>query len=86
MLGAIIGDVIGSRFERNNVKSKDFELFTPKSRFTDDTVLTVAVADSILNGMPCEKIFEAMGENIRWQVMAATFKKWLGGIIQGPYK
>jgi len=44
MLGAIIGDVIGSRFEAYNKKTTDFKLFTEKSIFTDDSVLTVAVA------------------------------------------
>jgi len=50
MIGAIAGDIIGSTYEFNFTKSTDFELFTPESRFTDDTVLTVAVADCILNG------------------------------------
>ena len=45
MLGAIIGDVVGSRFEFNNIKTKDFELITEESCFTDDTVLTIAVMD-----------------------------------------
>jgi ADP-ribosylglycohydrolase len=49
VLGAIIGDVIGSVFERQNVKTTHFELFNRFTRFTDDTVLTVAVADSILH-------------------------------------
>lgn len=49
MIGAIIGDVIGSIFENENLKSEDFPLFSRFSRFTDDTVLTVAVADAILN-------------------------------------
>ena len=39
MIGAIAGDIIGSVFEHRNVKSTDFELFNPGSRFTDDTVL-----------------------------------------------
>ena len=50
MLGAIAGDVIGSVHEFKGTKSMDFELFTPGSRFTDDTVLAVAVADCLLNG------------------------------------
>ncbi|MCD4689404.1 MAG: ADP-ribosylglycohydrolase family protein [Desulfuromonadaceae bacterium] len=50
MLGAIAGDIIGSRFERNNHKSKSFELFTGDSCFTDDSVLSVALADSLLRG------------------------------------
>ena len=52
MIGAIIGDVVGSRFEKDNYKGKDFELFTDKSRATDDTVMTVAVAASILKARP----------------------------------
>lgn len=50
MLGAIIGDVVGSRFEFCNYKATDFELFTPESVFTDDTVCSVAVADWINRG------------------------------------
>jgi ADP-ribosylglycohydrolase len=50
MIGAIAGDIIGSVYEADNIKTVDFPLFGPGSRFTDDTVLTVAVADSILHG------------------------------------
>jgi len=49
MLGAIAGDIIGSVFEWNNLKTTGFPLFSGKSRFTDDTVLTAATADFILN-------------------------------------
>ncbi|MHB8713658.1 MAG: ADP-ribosylglycohydrolase family protein, partial [Trichloromonadaceae bacterium] len=52
MLGALAGDIIGSRFEWRNLKSKVFELFTAESRFTDDTVHTVALAQSLLTGLP----------------------------------
>ncbi len=48
MIGAIAGDLIGSIYEHNNVKTTDFALFKPESTFTDDSVLTVAVADSLL--------------------------------------
>jgi ADP-ribosylglycohydrolase len=48
VIGAVAGDVIGSVFERNSVKRKDFTLFSPVSRFTDDTVLTLAVAEAII--------------------------------------
>ena len=47
MYGAIIGDIAGSRFEFNNIKTKDFELFHKNCRFTDDTVMTVAVAKAL---------------------------------------
>ena len=50
MLGAIIGDIVGSRFEFDEKPTKDFELFTEDSDFTDDTICTVAIADAILNG------------------------------------
>lgn len=49
MLGAIIGDIVGSRFEFNPLRTTDFELFTSECSFTDDTVCTVAVADAIMN-------------------------------------
>lgn len=49
MLGAITGDIIGSIYEGYSLRTKDFSLFSPKRYFTDDTVLTVAVADAILN-------------------------------------
>jgi ADP-ribosylglycohydrolase len=52
MLGAIAGDIIGSVYEHHNTKSTDFPLFVPRSTFTDDTVLTVALADSILHQIP----------------------------------
>lgn len=50
MIGAIIGDIVGSRFEFNNIKSKDFELFHEACRPTDDSIMTIAVTDSILKG------------------------------------
>ncbi len=50
MLGAICGDIIGSVYEFNPIKSKKFPLFTENSTFTDDTVLTAAVARAILSG------------------------------------
>jgi len=50
MLGAIAGDTIGSVYEFDNTKTKDFKLFTPASSFTDDSILTVATAEVILRG------------------------------------
>ncbi len=49
MLGAIIGDIIGSRFEVFNHKSKEFELFTDDCRVTDDSIMTFAVAKALMN-------------------------------------
>ena len=64
MIGAIIGDVVGSRFEFNNIKTKEFELITRESRFTDDTVLTIAVMDILNSG-------DVSHENI-----IKTLQKW----------
>lgn len=48
MYGAIIGDIVGSRFEFYNIKSKDFELFDRNCEFTDDSVMTIAVAKALV--------------------------------------
>lgn len=55
MIGAIIGDIVGSRFEFNNHRNKDFELFTEKCQVTDDSIMTLAVAKAI---MEAEKIIK----------------------------
>ena len=47
MLGAVIGDIVGSIYEFNNIKRKDFRLFDPICHFTDDTVMTFAVAEAL---------------------------------------
>lgn len=62
MLGAIIGDIVGSRFEFANIKTKDFGLFGKFSDFTDDTVMTVAVAKAWLD---CDGDFVAFGNNVK---------------------
>jgi len=50
MIGAIAGDIIGSVYEHHNIRRTDFLLFDPLCRYTDDSVLTVAIADCILHG------------------------------------
>ena len=60
MLGAIIGDIVGSRFEFHNHRSKDFELFAKGCSVTDDSVMTLAVAKAILS---CDGDWERLGEN-----------------------
>ncbi|SFE52549.1 ADP-ribosylglycohydrolase family protein [Trichococcus pasteurii] len=59
MLGAIIGDIVGSRFEWNNHKDKHFELFTEDCRLTDDSIMTFAVAKALIE---TEKVMESVGE------------------------
>jgi len=60
MLGAIIGDIVGSIYEFDNIKTKDFNLFTNEMFFTDDTVMTVAIADAIMNGGQHENFIQSM--------------------------
>jgi ADP-ribosylglycohydrolase len=52
IIGAIAGDIVGSVYEHHPIKIKDFPLFYRRCVFTDDTVLTVAVAEAILTGTP----------------------------------
>lgn len=47
--GAIVGDIIGSRFERRNIKTKEFPLFDEDCSFTDDSVMTLAVASALID-------------------------------------
>jgi ADP-ribosylglycohydrolase len=51
MLGAIVGYIVGSVYEFDNHRSKDFELFQKHSRFTDDTILTIATADALMTDL-----------------------------------
>ena len=60
MLGALIGDIVGSVYEWNNIKTKDFPLFTNDCFFTDDSVMTIAVADALLNGGTADDFIDSM--------------------------
>lgn len=59
MLGAIIGDIVGSRFEWNNYRAKDFELFTDKCSFTDDSVMSLAICLSL---MECKEDYSDLSD------------------------
>jgi len=85
MLGAIAGDIIGSRFEVIPTKSSDFDLFTELNRFTDDTVLTIAVADAILYNKSYEENLKYYGRRYPDAGYGGNFIRWLSGAIEGPY-
>ncbi|NLA04674.1 MAG: ADP-ribosylglycohydrolase family protein [Firmicutes bacterium] len=85
MIGAIAGDVIGSVFEFNNVKSTDFELFSTGSTFTDDTVLTVAVADCILHDKGYAEAFKEYGRRHPDGGYGGRFLRWLHSESSEPY-
>ena len=89
MLGAIIGDIVGSRFEFNNTDKYDFgELFTDECSFTDDTICTIAIADALLNGGKdykgcllkwCRKYPNPMGS------YGGSFARWIMSADPQPY-
>jgi ADP-ribosylglycohydrolase len=85
MLGAIAGDIIGSSYEWHNTKSYDFDLFTPISSPTDDSVLTIAVADCILHGKEYAKTFKEYGRRYPRAGYGGMFVQWLGSNDLAPY-
>lgn len=85
MIGAIAGDIIGSAYEFHYTKNLNFDLFLPSSRFTDDTVLTVAVADCILHGKDYAKTFKEYGSRYPNAGYGTMFRKWLGRKDPRPY-
>lgn len=77
MLGSIIGDIIGSRFELNNTHDIDFELFTNESKFTDDTVLTVAVSNALVYKTDYALKIKEYGLKYPNAGYGKLFKNWL---------
>ncbi len=85
MMGVIAGDVIGSVHERAGTKSTDFPLFVPLSRFTDDTVLTVATAFAVLNGGIYEQAYRDFARRYPDAGYGARFGSWFRAATQRPY-
>ena len=57
MIGSIIGDIVGSIYEFDNIHTKDFELFTPAMSYTDDSILTFATAEWLLRGGSVARLY-----------------------------
>lgn len=85
IIGSIIGDVIGSRFEHQNLKSTEFDLYHEWCQFTDDTVLTIAVADAILNQKDFARTIWEIGQNYYDCGFGSRFKQWLDSKDLLPY-
>lgn len=88
MLGAIIGDIVGSIYEFDNIKTKNFNLFTNEMFFTDDTVMTIAIADAIMNGGQHENFIQSMkkwGCNYIDKSYGHSFRRWLKSEHSEPY-
>ncbi len=77
MLGAICGDVIGSVYEGAEPQAKTFPLFDPHVRFTDDTVLTVAVASAVREGLPYADAIRAWGRRYPHAGYGGYFRRWM---------
>lgn len=85
MLGAVAGDIIGSIYEGNPIKTKDFPLFKPSSRFTDDSVLTVAVAKAIMEDGDYLKWIREIGRRYPRAGYGGSFSEWLHSDNPEPY-
>lgn len=85
MLGAIAGDIIGSVYEFASFKEYDFPLFSKESFFTDDTVLTVAVADALIHNLDIPKTLKAYALNYPNRGYGGTFYQWIHSSSLEPY-
>ena len=89
MIGAIIGDVVGSRFEFNNIKTKNFELIANDSEFTDDSVLTIAVMDIMNSGdisyENCVKTMQKWAKKYPYAGYGSKFVYWKDMNTPRPY-
>jgi ADP-ribosylglycohydrolase len=85
VIGAIAGDIIGSVYEHRQIKTKVFPLFNARCDFTDDTVLTVAVADAILSGTPYVDSVRRIGRRYPGAGYGGSFIHWLHSDDPRPY-
>lgn len=86
MIGAIAGDMIGSVYEGRPIKTPDFEpLFHDRCRFTDDTVLSCAVAEHLLDGAPLVDLFRAYFRRYPHAGYGGAFFRWAESASREPY-
>jgi ADP-ribosyl-[dinitrogen reductase] hydrolase len=85
LLGAVAGDVIGSVYEFNRQKEYDFPLFRRESKVTDDSILTVAVADAILHGRDYMDVLREYARAYPGRGYGGFFRKWIYSENPQPY-
>lgn len=85
MIGAIAGDIIGSVYEFDQIKTKDFPLFSPGCRFTDDSVMTAAIAEAIIKKGDYAGAMRKFGRNYPRRSYGQHFYYWLMEDNVGPY-
>jgi len=85
IIGAIAGDIIGSVYEFDNVKSASFNLFSDESDFTDDSVLTVATMYASMNKKNYAEVYQKFGTYYPFRGYGGRFNKWLVSDDPKPY-
>ncbi len=93
MIGAIVGDIVGSRFEWHNIKTKRFDLFDPECHFTDDSVMSLAVCDALLAGEGdfenlsalAVRSMQKLGRDYPGYGYGLRFNQWLTSENPRPY-
>ena len=86
IIGAIAGDIIGSVYEWHNVKTTDFDLFSRKSTFTDDSVLTLATMDALLHKKNYAETYLLFGRKYPGKDYGAHFRSWIHSENPQPYE
>ncbi|MDH6304838.1 ADP-ribosyl-[dinitrogen reductase] hydrolase [Parabacteroides sp. PF5-5] len=85
LLGAIAGDIIGSKYEFSNIHTLDFPLFDERNEITDDTVMTVAVGEWLLTGESLSGIMQDYGWRYPNMSYGSSFRRWLLADDPQPY-
>ena len=85
MLGAIVGDIVGSIYEFNNHRSKEFEFFGESVDFTDDTVCTIAIADALMNDRNPAEALRDWCARYPDRGYGSMFRHWLASRDSRPY-
>jgi len=85
MLGAIAGDIIGSVYEWDPIKTTEFDLFQDRCTFTDDTVLTAATAEAIIGSINYAGAYKDFGRRYPGRGYGGNFGMWLASEDAGPY-
>lgn len=87
LTGAVLGDILGSSYEfRRSPKYKGGEILTPRSRFTDDTVMSIAIKQALLHNTSFDSAMRKLGNQYFEAGYGGMFKKWLQDESMGPYE
>lgn len=87
MIGAMVGDIVGSRFEFNNTNNPNFTLFTDECSFTDDSICTLAISYALVNGISYEESIRSWCSMFKYPMggYGGSFARWLASDHPQPY-